>query len=258
MEVVIVQDADEVGRIAAARIASIARAVGPEVVLGVATGSSPDATYRHLAASGLDLSRASAFALDEYVGLPLDHPQSYHSVVRRTVTEPLGLDPARVHVPDGSTGDPDHAAEDFERRIAEAGGIDVQLLGIGRNGHIGFNEPASSLASRTRLKTLAEHTRLDNARFFDDPDEVPRHCITQGIGTILDARHAVLVATGEAKAEAILHVVEGGVSARWPGSALQLHRHATIVVDEAAASRLELAHDYRDDWARKPVQQRWA
>lgn len=247
MEVVIVEGPEEVGALAAERIADLV-AARPRAVLGVATGSSPLATYRALAAradAGLDLSRVSAFALDEYVGIRRDHPESYHAVVDREVVRPLGLDPALVHVPDGLAPDLDAACEDYEAQIVAAGGIDLQLLGIGANGHIGFNEPTSSLASRTRVKTLAPGTREDNARFFASAEEVPMHCLTQGLGTILDARRALLVAHGAAKARAIAEVVEGPVSSMWPGSVLQLHRRATVVVDEAAASQLRLADYYR-------------
>lgn len=260
MEVIICPDAAAVGEIAAAKIAQVAVAAGPGVVLGVATGSSPLATYealgRRVAAGRLDLSGATAFALDEYVGLPAGHPESYGEVVRRTVTRPLGLDPERVHVP-GTGVDVQHAGAAYEDAIAAAGGVDVQLLGVGTNGHIGFNEPGSSLRSRTRIKTLTEQTRLDNQRFFDSVDEVPVHCVTQGLGTILDARHVVLVAQGSGKADAIAAVVEGPVSALCPGSVLQLHPHATLVVDEDAAARLTLADYYRYVWAHRPAWQRF-
>ena len=261
MEVVICPDAAQVGDLAAAKIARIARDAGPDVVLGVATGSSPMATYaalaRLVAAGSLDLSRASAFALDEYVGLPQGHPESYAEVIRRSVTEPLGLDPARVHCPDGFAEDLEAAGPAYEAAIRAAGGVDVQLLGVGSNGHIGFNEPTSSLNSRTRIKTLAARTRLDNARFFPSLDAVPHHCMTQGLGTIMDARHVVLVAQGEAKAHAIAAVVEGPITAMFPGSVLQLHPRATIIVDPAAAAELTLADYYRETYAKKPAWQRF-
>lgn len=249
MEVVIVDTPAEVAAVSAARIAESIRAGGERgATLGVATGSSPLGTYRELAAlvsaGELDVSRVSAFALDEYVGLDAEHPQSYHSAIRRTVTEPLGLDPARVHVPDGLAADLDAACAAYEKAIREAGGIDVQLLGIGANGHVGFNEPSSSLASRTRPKTLAPRTRADNARFFDSPDDVPVHCVTQGIGTILDARRLLLVAQGAGKAAAVARMVEGPVSSMCPASALQLHPDAAVVVDRAAASELQLIEYY--------------
>ena len=261
MEIIVLPDAAEVGRVAALKIAQVVER-RPDAVLGLATGSSPTDIYaslaRRVAAGELDFSRASGFALDEYVGIPLEHPESYASVIRRDVVEPLGMDPARVRVPDGRAADVEAAAEEYDAAIAAAGGIDVQILGIGANGHIGFNEPTSSFASRTRIKTLAPQTRADNARFFDDPDQVPTHCLTQGLGTILDAHEVVLVAQGERKAAAVAGMVEGPLSAMCPGSALQLHRHATIVVDEAAASRLTLVDYYRHTYENKPAWQRFA
>lgn len=261
MEVLIRPDAVGVGDAAGDDIARTLLASGPDPVLGVATGSSPLATYAKLAAlveaGRLDLRTAHIFALDEYVGLPPGHPQSYRATVDRTVTGPLRLDPARVHVPDGAASDLEAAASDYERMIAEVGGVDVQILGVGSNGHIGFNEPTSSLASRTRVKTLTARTRADNARFFDSPDAVPQHCLTQGLGTIMDARHVVLVAAGTSKAAAIAALVEGPVSAMMPGSVLQLHPKATIVVDEAAASQLKLADYYREADTYKPDWQRF-
>lgn len=259
MEVVVVRDAAEVGRVSAALVAQVVTR-DPEAVLGLATGSSPTGTYASLAArvaaGELDLRRASGFALDEYVGIPLGHPESYASVLRRDVVEPLGMDPARVHVPDGRADDLEAAATAYEAAIVAAGGVDLQILGIGTNGHIGFNEPTSSFASRTRIKTLAPRTRADNARFFDDPQQVPTHCMTQGLGTILDARTVVLVAQGEGKAAAVAGAVEGPLSAMCPGSALQLHPHATVVVDEAAASQLTLVDYYRYTYENKPEWQR--
>ncbi|KQM29287.1 MULTISPECIES: glucosamine-6-phosphate deaminase [Frigoribacterium] len=260
MEIVIVRDADEVGRVAALKIASVVQR-DPEAVLGLATGSSPTGIYASLAArvaaGELDFGRASGFALDEYVGIPLEHPESYASVIERDVVVPLGMDASKVHVPDGRASDVEAAVVEYERAIADAGGIDIQILGIGANGHIGFNEPTSSFASRTRIKTLAPQTRADNARFFDDPSQVPTHCLTQGLGTILDAHEVVLVAQGSSKASAVAGMVEGPLGAMCPGSALQLHRHATIVVDEAAASLLQLADYYRYTYANKPVWQRF-
>ena len=262
MEVIICPNERRVGEIGAAKVAQIAARVGPAVVLGVATGSSPLATYAELArlvgTGELDLSQASAFALDEYVGLPITHPESYHDTIRRTVTEPLRLDPARVHVPDGSLEGLDTAGERYEAAIKAAGGVDIQILGVGSNGHVGFNEPTSALTSRTRLKTLAPRTLADNARFFASIDEVPRHCVTQGLGTIMDARHVVLVATGDSKAEAVAAIIEGPVTAMWPGSILQMHAHATVVVDEAAAARLKLAEYYKQVYANLPDWQRLA
>ena len=224
-----------------------------EPVLGLATGSSPLGLYaelaRAVAAGHLDLTSARGFALDEYVGLPAGHPESYREVLLREVCRPLGLPPERLAVPDGSGATERElaaAAVAYERAIAAAGGVDVQILGIGANGHLGFNEPGSSLASRTRVKRLSDRTRHDNARFFGgDVDAVPTHCVTQGLGTVLDARRLVLVASGSAKAAAVAAAVEGPLSASCPGSVIQWHAEAFVVLDEAAAAGLR-NRDYYD------------
>jgi glucosamine-6-phosphate deaminase len=259
VEIVILPSPAEVGRAAAAKIAQLVERK-PDAVLGLATGSSPLAIYAELAArraAGLDFSRVRGFALDEYVGIPLDHPQSYAHVIRTEVVDPLGMDPALVRVPDGLAADIDAGCAAYEDAIAAAGGVDLQILGIGSNGHIGFNEPTSSFGSRTRIKTLAPRTREDNARFFDSLDEVPTHCITQGLGTIQDAREVVLVAQGAGKADAVAAAVEGPVSSMVPASVLQFHRRATVILDEAAAAKLRLADYYRYTFANKPAAQRW-
>lgn len=249
-EVVIVGTADDAGSLAADAIEHLVRAT-PDAVLGLATGSTPLSTWRALASRSLDLSRARGFALDEYVGLPDGHPESYGAVINREVVEPLGMTPSLVRVP-ADDGPIETAGERYEAAIIEAGGVDLQVLGIGRTGHIGFNEPGSSFASLTRVKTLTEQTRLDNARFFDSIDDVPLHCVTQGLGTILRARHLVLLAFGEAKAAAIAGALEGPVTASLPGSAIQLHPRVTVIVDEAAASLLQHADYYRYAWANRP------
>ena len=260
MQVVIVDTPEEVGGLAAAKIGHLVR-TRPDAVLGLATGSSPLAIYAELARqvqdNGLDCSAVRAFALDEYVGLPTGHPESYRAVLERDVVAPLRMDPANVHVPDGAAEDPAAACADYEARIAAIGPVDLPILGSGANGHIGFNEPTSSFASRTRIKTLAPKTRADNARFFDSPDQVPMHCLTQGLGTILDARTLVLVAQGEGKADAVARMVEGPLSSMCPGSALQLHPDANVIVDEAAASRLTLGDYYRYTFAHRPPWQRF-
>jgi len=245
-EVVIVGSVEEGGALAADAIERLVTS-NPEAVLGLATGSTPLAIWRSLAGRGLDFSRVRGFALDEYVGLPPGHPESYRAVITREVVEPLGMTPELVRVP-ADRGPIEEAGASYERAIIDAGGVDLQVLGIGRTGHIGFNEPGSSLTSLTRVKTLTEQTRLDNARFFPSVDDVPTHCITQGLGTILRARHLVLLAFGEAKAEALAGAVEGPVTASLPGSVIQLHEHVTVIVDDAAASELQYADYYRYAW----------
>jgi glucosamine-6-phosphate deaminase len=260
VEIIVLSSAAEVGQLAARKIAKLIKGK-PAAVIGLATGSSPLAIYAELAASVrsglLDASRVSGFALDEYVGIAAEHPQSYAAVIRREVTEPLGLDPSRVLVPDGRASDLDAACQAYEAAIRDAGGVDLQILGIGANGHIGFNEPTSSFGSRTRLKTLAPRTRADNARFFDSPDEVPMHCLTQGLGTIMEARELLLVAQGSRKAAAVAAAIEGPVSSICPASILQFHPLATVIIDDAAASRLTLTDYYRYTYANKPSWQRF-
>ncbi|MEH0546773.1 glucosamine-6-phosphate deaminase [Streptomyces sp. B21-105] len=256
MEVVIVADARSGGELIAEAMVQLLRRK-PDALLGVATGSTPLPVYEALAAQvragAVDTARARIAQLDEYVGLPAEHPESYRSVLRREVLEPLGVGMEAFLGPDGAAEDVQAACEAYDRALAAAGGVDLQLLGIGTDGHIGFNEPCSSLRSRTRIKTLTEQTRVDNARFFGgDVEQVPHHVVTQGIGTILEARHVVLLATGEGKADAVAASVEGPVAAVCPASALQLHPHATVVVDEAAASELKLADYFRHTYAHKP------
>lgn len=257
-EVVVVEDQDAAGDLAAQSIVRLIRST-PDAVLGLATGSTPLALYRALAAKvaseAVDVLQIRGFALDEYVGLPAGHPESYRSVITREVVEPLGLDPARIHVPNGALDGIEHAGADYESAIVAAGGVDVQILGIGTDGHLGFNEPGSSFASLTRVKTLTEQTRRDNARFFPSEADVPVHCITQGIGTILRARHLILLAFGSGKADAVAGAVEGPVSTSNPGSAIQLHPHATVLVDAPAASGLRNLDYYRYAWQNKPAWQ---
>jgi glucosamine-6-phosphate deaminase len=241
VEIFVVPTATATGAVAAGILAAVIRSK-PGTVLGVATGGSPLPVYKALAGHGLDTSAVRAFALDEYVGLPAGHPESYAEVVRREVTGQLHLDPAKVSVPDGAAADPERAAADYDAAIARAGGVDVQILGIGHNGHLAFNEPGSPLDSRTRVEVLTERTRAANARYFDTPGEVPRRCITQGLGTILEARHLLLVVTGADKAGILAAALTGPVTADCPASVLQLHPHVTVVADEAAASQLGEGH----------------
>lgn len=248
MEVVICPNEAEVGAVAADRV--ISSITGNQTpVLGVATGSSPVQLYEELArrieAGEVDLSHGLAFALDEYVGIPPEHPLSYKETIRRTVQEPFRMDPARVRVPNGFAPDLAAAALEYDNAIADAGGVDVQILGIGTNGHIGFNEPTSSFSSRTRVKTLTRQTREDNARFFSDGEAVPTHCVTQGLGTIMEARAIVMVASGEHKADAVAAMVEGPVAGVCPASILQFHPKVFVVVDEAAGAKLRYADYFR-------------
>ncbi|MGW5571440.1 glucosamine-6-phosphate deaminase [Nocardia thailandica] len=257
MEIVIRADPNEVARTVADIVEGYVRQ--DAATLGLATGSSPLPSYRELArrhrADGLDFSRCRAFLLDEYVGLPKSHPQSYYSVIRAEFVDHVNLDPARVLSPDGESADIGAEGARYDAAIAAAGGVDVQLLGIGTDGHIGFNEPGSALTSRTRVKTLTAQTRRDNARFFDGPDDVPHHVLTQGLGTICEARHLVMIATGAGKAEAVAAAAEGPLSAFCPASVVQWHPHVTVVIDEAAAGALKLAGYYRYALANKPAWQ---
>jgi glucosamine-6-phosphate deaminase len=254
MEVVIAPPA-ELARLAADAVEGLVRA-NPEAVLGLATGSSPLAVYDELVRrhkEGLSFARARAFMLDEYVGLSADHPERYRNVIEKEFASRVDLAPGAVQGPDGLAADLPAACAAYEASIADAGGVALQILGIGTDGHIAFNEPGSSLASRTRIKTLTKQTREDNARFFGGSvDDVPRHCLTQGLATIMSARHLVLLAAGRAKAEAVHQLVEGPISAMWPATIMQLHPHATVLADDAAASRLQLADYYRQTYADKP------
>ena len=261
MEVVVLPTPEDCGRVVADVVTAAVEGAPGEVTIGLATGSSPLLAYREIVArhaAGLRFDAVTAVLLDEYVGLPAGHPESYREVIRRELTDALGIDPARVHGPDGSAADPLQAARDYEAVVTGLRPVAVQVLGIGANGHVGFNEPGSSLASRTRVKTLTEQTRRDNARFFGgDVDAVPRHVLTQGLGTISAAEHLVLVATGEAKAAAVAGAAEGPVTTSCPGSVLQLHPHVTLVVDEAAAGRLQRADYARYVLTHKLVGQGW-
>jgi glucosamine-6-phosphate deaminase len=235
----------EAARIVASTMRNKARAT-----LGLATGSTTLGMYRELVGlhrkEGLDFSEVTTFNLDEYLGLGAEHPQSFHRFMRENFFDHVNADPDRIHVPDGTIGgDYEEYCLSYERAIREAGGIDLQILGIGRNGHIGFNEPTSSFGSRTRLKVLTSETMEDNRKFFGAGEEMPECAITMGIGTILEARRILLLATGEAKAEMVAAAIEGPVTASVTASCLQLHPDATFVIDEAAGARLKQTEYYR-------------
>lgn len=238
MEVRVFETSDDVGAAGAAII--VKRIVRENLRnLGVATGSSPQPIYRALRAyPPATFAALRLFALDEYVGLATDDRQSYRSAIEMDVAVPLGIDLRRVYVPDGVSHDLQASCLRFEEEIDGAGGIDLQILGIGTTGHIAFNEPGSSLTSRTHVVSLTPQTRSDNARFFASEDHVPLMAITQGVGTILAASELLLVATGKAKAGIIGSALEGPISSDCPASAIQLHPSVTVLLDEEAASAL--------------------
>jgi glucosamine-6-phosphate deaminase len=241
MRLTVVESESEVGAVAAAVVSSVV-IDNPSAIIGFATGSSPLGLYSSLSASvqrgDLDFSAITGFALDEYLGIPASEPQSYASFLAREVVRPLGLDPAAMHVPNGMTDDPDATCAEYERAIAEAGGVDIQIVGIGANGHLGFNEPGSSFSSRTRVADLSERTRRDNSRFFASLEQVPVACITQGLATIAAARSLILVVSGEHKSEAVARALYGPVTVDCPASIIQLHDSVTVVIDEAAAHQI--------------------
>jgi len=260
MEVIIQPNARS-GAELGARILEHLICAQPSAVLGLATGSTPVALYceliRRHREEGLDFSQATTFNLDEYVGLSPEHPASYHRFMHEHFFDHVNVDRPRIHIPDGMAKDIPAFCREYEAAIIKAGGIDLQLLGIGNDGHIGFNEPSSSLGSRTRIKTLTENTVAANQRFFSSPQEVPQHVITMGVGTILEARTCLLLAFGEGKAEAVAAMAEGPVTAMCPASALQLHPQTVLIIDEAAASHLKRVGYYRRVYAHKPAFQRF-
>jgi glucosamine-6-phosphate deaminase len=248
MKVVILKDAAAVAKYGAnIFIKQISRK--PDSVLGLATGSTPVALYKELIdaykSGQVSFKKVSSFNLDEYLGLNPTHPQSYRYFMNQQLFDHVDIDKASTFVPPGDAEDPFTACALYETAIKQKGGIDIQLLGIGRNGHIGFNEPSSSLMSRTRIKTLTRATIDDNARFFGPDEYQPHLSITMGIGTILESKKVVLLATGENKAEAIKATVEGPLTAAVPASALQLHEQVVLVIDEAAASLLSDVELYK-------------
>ena len=255
MEVVIQRDYEQMSKVAAQIVSEVLNAK-PNAVLGMATGSTPLGLYQELVRlhreEQLDLSRVTTFNLDEYVGLRMDHPQSYHYFMHEHFFRHVNIPRQNINIPSGTTSNYPAFCEWYEQRIAQCGGIDLQILGIGSDGHIAFNEPTSSLSSRTRLKTLSEQTIDDNARFFERREDVPIYAITMGVGTILDARKLVMVASGKAKARAIAQAVEGPVTSMVTASAIQLHRDATVVVDEQAAGELTMSDYYEFIYTAKP------
>lgn len=255
MEIIIQQTPEAATKIAARIIARLLWEK-PNAVLGLATGSTPLLLYRELIAMQFDWRKVTTFNLDEYVGLPREHPQSYHSFMWDNLFRHINIAKPNVHIPDGNTKDIPKFCAEYERWIHTAGGIDLQVLGIGTDGHIGFNEPTSSLASRTRIKTLTQQTRRDNAQFFGSEDRVPHHVITMGIGTIMEARQNLLLAFGPHKARAIAEAIEGPVTSVNPASVLQMHPVTRVCLDTPASSDLRRVDYYRWVYENKPDWQR--
>ena len=255
MEIIIQPSVEAASSVAARHLARLVREK-PNAVLGLATGSTPLALYRELIRlhreDGLDFSRVTTFNLDEYVGLAPTHPASYHAFMQENLCAHVNLSPTRIHIPDGLATDIPASCRAYEDAIRAAGGIDLQVLGIGGDGHIGFNEPSSSLASRTRIKTITERTRHDNAFAFGSLAEVPHHVVTMGVGTIMDARQVLLLAFGAKKADAIAAAVEGPITAMNPASILQMHPVAKCLLDEPAAAQLTRLEYYRWVYQNKP------
>ncbi len=255
MEVIIQPDREKASLIAA-RIVARALREKPNLVLGLATGNTPLHLYQELIRlhqrENLDFSQVTTFNLDEYVGLPPEHPSSYTSFMLQNLFQHINVPPERIHIPNGMAADIPAECRLYEEAIRAAGGIDLQILGIGSDGHIGFNEPSSALGSRTRIKTLTEQTRRDNAPFFGGADKVPQHVITMGIGTILDSRSCLLLAFGAKKAETVAAMVEGAITASVPASALQLHAESRVILDAAAGKLLRRQDYYRWVYDHKP------
>ncbi len=248
MEIIITADYDEMSKLAARMIArQVLRK--PCSVLGLATGSTPIGTYEELARlhrkEGLDFSKVATFNLDEYLGLPPTHDQSYRYFMDQHLFKHINVQKSNIHVPYGHAEQVEDFCRWYEAEIKRFGGIDIQLLGIGGDGHIAFNEPGSSLGSRTRLKTLTKQTIEDNARFFAKLEDVPRFAITMGVGTIMEAREILLLANGAKKAEIVAEALEGPITAQVSASALQMHPHVTVIVDAEAGAHLKRADYYR-------------
>lgn len=255
MEVIIKETYEEMS-VEAANIIKDAIHLKPNLVLGLATGSTPIGTYKELIrmyeAGEVDFSKMVTFNLDEYVGLPTTHAQSYHYFMHDNLFNHININPVNVHVPSGIVKDFDSYCQWYEDEIDKVDGVDLQVLGIGSDGHVGFNEPGSSLASRTRVVTLTEETIDDNSRFFEKKEDVPRFAITMGVGTIMEAGLCLLVANGEKKADPVATLVEGPITSQVTASALQMHPNTIVILDEAAASKLERKDYYKWTYENKP------
>jgi glucosamine-6-phosphate deaminase len=251
MEIIITKNYKEMS-VASANIIAKEIKRKHDIILGLATGDTPIGTYQELVRlhknEGLDFSKVKSFNLDEYVGLAPLHKNSYNFFMWDNLFKHININPENVYVPQGNTEDPEEFSTWYENKIKEMGGLGLQILGIGRDGHIGFNEPGSSFASRTRVKALYKQTIEDNARFFTKEEDVPRFAITMGVGTILEAKKILLIANGEKKADVCAQFIEGPVTSQITATSLQLHTHATVVIDEACASKLERKEYY--NWVR--------
>jgi glucosamine-6-phosphate deaminase len=260
MEVVILKDPQAASQAAGDLVASLIRNK-PAAVLGLATGSTPVGLYRELVArhkaGEIDFSKVSTFNLDEYAGLQPEHDQSYYRFMQENLFFHINIPARQTHIPDGLADDIPAHCEQYERDIKAAGGVDLQILGIGANGHVGFNEPTSSLVSRTRIKSLTKHTIDENARFFGGPEEVPRHVITMGVGTIMESRQVLMLAFGEKKARAVADMIEGPLASYVPASMLQMHPKTTVFLDEEAAMELKRSEYYKWVYDNKPDWQKF-
>jgi len=252
MDVVICRNYEALSKAAAQVVADVVNQK-PNAVLGFATGSSPLGLYKELIRlhkkEGLDFSKVTTFNLDEYVGLPADHPQSYRRFMNENLFNHINVPAQNTHVPMGTSTNHKTFCKWYEKQICDAGGIDLQVLGIGSDGHIAFNEPGSSLGSRTRMVTLTEQTIDDNARFFKKRSDVPRHAISMGVGTVLEARQLLMVVNGKNKAAALAAAIEGPLTSMITASALQLHPDVIVFADDDAASDLKMRDYY--DWIQK-------
>lgn len=260
MEVIIRPTAEDASELTA-RLLLDAISHNPKLVLGLATGGTMENLYARLAkkiADGkIDLSHLTTFNLDEYIGLSPEHPQSYRFYMEHHLFSKIGIERSHTHLPIGNTPDPDAESARYESLIKSSGGIDLQLLGLGQIGHIGFNEPLSSLASRTRAKALTPETRRQNGIYFGGEENVPPRAITVGVGTILESKRCLMLVTGAAKADILAKAVEGPITSLISATALQLHQRCTVIVDEAAAQKLQHQEYYRWIFANEPEWERY-
>ncbi len=241
MKIIITKNYEELSKVAANEMADVVKS-NPSAVLGLATGGSPIGMYKELIrmneAGEIDFSKVTTVNLDEYVGLSGEHSQSYRYFMNDNLFNHINIDKNNTYVPNGLAEDVEAECKNYDNKIAELGGTDIQLLGIGNNGHIAFNEPDENLVSGTHLTSLTQDTIEANARFFDSIDEVPKTALTMGLGGIMKSKKIIVIASGESKAEAVKAMVSGKISTNMPASMLQMHRDVTIVIDEAAAKLL--------------------